>query len=125
MSEQTGDAYRLAVGETIRRLRGERGWSLGALGQRTGRSISYLSELEHGLKEPSGASLEALAAAFGLTLAELLGAVTQALQPGPALPPRVLRGLGEPELAELSRYADWLRWRGERERFDGPRRGVE
>ena len=125
MDEHTGAAYRLAVGATIHRLRGERGWSLGALGQRAGLSISYLSELEHGLKEPSGASLEALAAAFGLSLAELLQAVTQTLQPAPALPPGALRGLAEPELAELVHYADWLRWRRERERFDAPRGGVE
>lgn len=110
-SGKGGAPYRRAIGETIRHLRRARSWSLDRLGQAAQLSVSYLSELEHARKEPSGESLERLAAAFDLTLAELLETTARTLEPRPSLPPEALRDLDTAAVAELARYADWLRWR--------------
>ncbi len=123
--EQTsapGTSYREAVGRTLHGLRAERGWSLRALSERSGLSIAFLSEIERGLKEPSGTVLSELAAAFGVSLAELLGAVARDLT-ATAVPRDLIAGrlppdlraalaqLDEAALAEVTRYAEYLGWR--------------
>ncbi len=119
-----GTSYREAVGRILHGLRADRGWSLRALSERSGLSVAFLSEIERGLKEPSGAVLGHLAVAFGVSLADLLEAVSHSLNES-AYPldliagrlPEDLRaalaGLDEAELAELTRFADYLRWRKE------------
>jgi transcriptional regulator with XRE-family HTH domain len=118
----SGAAYRVAVGRTIHAIRTGRGWSLRALSERAALSVAFLSEIERGRKEPSGAVLGQLAAAFGLPLSGLLIAVAQTLDAaaaddieGAGLVPRELRGalarLDEAEIAELVRFAAYLAWR--------------
>ncbi len=123
-SSASGTSYREAVGRTLRGLRAERGWSLRALSERAGLSIAFLSEIERGLKEPSGTVLSELAAAFGVSLADLLGAVARDLT-ATAYPRDMLAGrlppdlraalaqLDEADLAEVTRYAEYLGWRKE------------
>jgi transcriptional regulator with XRE-family HTH domain len=53
-------------------LRKERGLTLKELAARSGLSISYISDLEHGRASPSLATLRELAAALGLSPADLL-----------------------------------------------------
>lgn len=123
-SPDPGISYREAVGRTLHGLRADHGWSLRALGDRSGLSVAFLSEIERGLKEPSGAVLGQLGVAFGVSLADLLGAVARTLDetacpPGPLagrLSPDLraaLSDLDDAEMAELTRFAGYLKWRKE------------
>ncbi|MGB9856798.1 MAG: helix-turn-helix domain-containing protein [Dictyoglomaceae bacterium] len=59
------------VGKKIRELRKERNLTLEELSKRTGLSLSYISLIERGLKNPSLKALEKIASCFGLTPAAL------------------------------------------------------
>lgn len=119
-----GAEYRAALARALSGLRHGHGWSLRELSERSGLSVPYLSELERGLKAPSPDALESLAAAYGLSLAGLLRAIADQLEPTmakevpAAAPPDVLTGLTQEDLAELLRYAAYLRWRRERYRSE-------
>jgi transcriptional regulator with XRE-family HTH domain len=108
-----GLRYRQAAGQTIAACRAERGWSLRALADSSGISLAYLSELEHAQKEPSGSTLEQLARAFDLQLADLLRLVADRIEEQSPVPEVPIEGLGREEIAELSRFAQWLRWKKE------------
>jgi transcriptional regulator with XRE-family HTH domain len=58
------------IGLVLRQLRYRKRWSLRKVSERTGFSASFLSLVENGKASPSVASLEKIALAFGLTLAE-------------------------------------------------------
>lgn len=120
----SGDSYRDAVGTTVRGLRLSRGWSLRDLSHASGISIPYLSEIERGRKDPSGAILGQLAAAFDLSLGALLGEIGRAADGIPADDPAqaarqdlssALQGLSDAEVAEVARFARYLAWRRESE----------
>ncbi|MFT0846815.1 helix-turn-helix transcriptional regulator [Actinomycetaceae bacterium L2_0104] len=77
--------WRHMVGEEFRRLRRERGETLGETARRAGVSPQYLSEMERGVKDPSSEMIAAVARALGIGLIDLTGAVTRNLQPaGPS-----------------------------------------
>jgi transcriptional regulator with XRE-family HTH domain len=102
---------RIAIGQTIAANRAERGWSLRAFAETSGISLAYLSELENGRKEPSGATLEQLARAFNLPLADLLHQIADRLeepQPPPNIP---TEGLDRAEVEQIAEFAEWLRWK--------------
>jgi len=61
-----------AVAEQIRMLRAQRGMSLSALAATAGIGKGSLSEIEHGARNPTLATLYALAGALGVPLAALL-----------------------------------------------------
>jgi transcriptional regulator with XRE-family HTH domain len=106
-----GSRYRIAIGQTIAACRSERGWSLRGLAETSSISLAYLSELEHGQKEPSGATLEQLARAFDLPLADLLRLIADRLeepQPPPNIP---TEGLDRTEIEQIAEFASWLRWK--------------
>ncbi|MEV0321045.1 helix-turn-helix transcriptional regulator [Streptomyces sp. NPDC050658] len=63
-----------AVGPRLKAFRTARGTTLAALSERTGISLSTLSRLESGLREPSLKHLLPLAKAHGVPLDELVGA---------------------------------------------------
>ncbi|GAA4833131.1 hypothetical protein GCM10023221_06840 [Luteimicrobium xylanilyticum] len=67
------DDVALRVGHRIRRLREARGLSLSALAARAGVGKGLLSELEAGRRNPTLASLYALAGPLRVPLADLLG----------------------------------------------------
>lgn len=71
------------VGPRLRMLRLLQGLTLKQLAERAGLSLSYVSDLEHGRSRPSLATLERLAAALGVSRAELLG--EDPAEPGPAV----------------------------------------
>ena len=56
----------MTLGEQIRTLREERGWTLKQLGELTGYSYQYLSDIERDRQQPSGKFLMALADRFGV-----------------------------------------------------------
>jgi DNA-binding XRE family transcriptional regulator len=71
--------WREVLGELLRRLRHNRGMTLGEVAARAGLSPQYLSEIERGLKEPSSEMIEAVAGALGVTLVDLTLAVAETL----------------------------------------------
>jgi len=62
------------IGDVLKRLREQHGLSLRSLATRVGFSASFLSQVEHGQVSPSIGSLEKIAAALGVTLADLFQA---------------------------------------------------
>lgn len=77
--------WREALGEELRRLRHERGETLGETALRAGVSPQYLSEIERGRKEPSSEMVAAVGGALDVTLVDLTLAVAEALvAPSPA-----------------------------------------
>jgi len=96
------------IGETLQRVRRERGLSLRTLASRAGFSPSFLSQVENGQTSPSIASLEKLAGSLGLRLVDFFEEVQSlADTPGEASPRRHLtsewsRASMEPLLAKGS-----------------------
>ena len=70
---------REAVGDALRRRRQRQGRTLREVAAAAGVSLTYLSEVERGRKEPSSEVLEAVCAALHLVLAELLFEVAETL----------------------------------------------
>ncbi len=59
-------------GSRIRKLRQQRGWTQVYLSQHTGLGSVYISQLEHGKKEPRLRTIEILAMSFDMTPSQLL-----------------------------------------------------
>jgi transcriptional regulator with XRE-family HTH domain len=59
------------LGARLRKLRGERGWRLEDLAERTGLSRAYLSRLESGERQPSLSSLFGVARAYDVPFSSL------------------------------------------------------
>ena len=68
----TSEPDLLVLGRRVRHARRERGLTLAALSERTGRPAAYLSRLENGRVEPRLGLLSELAEALGTTTADLL-----------------------------------------------------
>jgi transcriptional regulator with XRE-family HTH domain len=66
------------LGRNLRRLRGERGWTLAETARRTGLSIGTLSKVENGLLSLTFANLSRLADGLGVSVAILFAADTPA-----------------------------------------------
>ena len=58
----------------IRQLRHQRGWNQTALAHRANMSVSQISLIENGLRNPSAKSLKALANALGVGIQDLYSA---------------------------------------------------
>jgi XRE family transcriptional regulator, stress-response regulator len=67
------------IGASLRRHRQAQGRTLREVALAAGVSLTYLSEVERGLKEASSEVLEAVCAALGVVLSELLFEVAAAL----------------------------------------------
>lgn len=65
------------IGERLRRLRRERGWTLEDLAARTGLSRAYLSRLEGGDRQPSLSALSEVAWAYGIPFSSLFAPETE------------------------------------------------
>src|SRR5206468_5524581 len=72
--------WRHMLGDRLRRLRHERGETLGDTATRAGVSPQYLSEMERGAKEPSSEMIAAVAGALDVTLLDLTLAVAESLR---------------------------------------------
>ena len=59
-------------GRRVRELRKKRGWTQVYLAAHSGLGSVYISQLEHGKKEPGLRTIEILALSFDLTPAQLL-----------------------------------------------------
>jgi DNA-binding NtrC family response regulator len=69
------DRLREKLGQRIRVLRAERGWSLKDLAAATRLSVSQISSIERGANLPSMESLLAIARAFGLKPSQILQSI--------------------------------------------------
>ncbi|MFJ4623336.1 helix-turn-helix domain-containing protein [Streptomyces sp. NPDC088812] len=74
MSDDGVEEVLAEVGPRLRRIRKERGATLGGLSEATGISVSTLSRLESGLRKPSLELLLPIARAHEVALDELVGA---------------------------------------------------
>lgn len=78
----TGRRYRAFVasavplGDRLRDLRTEAGLTLSQLSERSGVSVSYLNDIEHGRTVPSLGRLQDIAVALGLNASSLLVGTT-------------------------------------------------
>jgi len=61
------------VGEKIRAMRKQKGWTLERLASEAGLSTSFISQVERGRSAASLASLDCIATSLGTTLPEMLG----------------------------------------------------
>jgi transcriptional regulator with XRE-family HTH domain len=61
-----------SLGQRIRALRQERGWTLAALAEQSFTSVSYLNDIEHDRAHPSLNRLQSIAEAFGINVRTLL-----------------------------------------------------
>jgi transcriptional regulator with XRE-family HTH domain len=64
-------------GKRIRELRKKRGWTQVYLAEHTGLGSVYISQLEHGRKEPGLRTVEVLALSFEMTPAQLLRGISE------------------------------------------------
>lgn len=62
----------MCLGDRVRWLRKQAHLTLAEVGQRTGLTVSFLSDIERGRTVPSLASMERIARAYGLTIGESL-----------------------------------------------------
>lgn len=60
------------LGQRIKDLRNERGWSQNELAQVVGLNKSYIGDIELGKRNPTIRSLERIAGGFGMKVGELL-----------------------------------------------------
>ena len=91
----------LSLGESVRRLREERGFSLKKLADEAGVSESFISQVERGVANPSVASLRRIAEALSTSVA--------ALFEGPPEIPRLMRAADRPRLTHPKRrWKDFL-----------------
>ena len=67
------------IGASLRRRRQAQGRTLREVAQAAGVSLTYLSEVERGLKEASSEVLAAVCAALGVVLSDLLFEVAEGL----------------------------------------------
>lgn len=58
------------IGQLLKDLRDDRGWSLRDLGMTVGMNKTYLGDIELGKRNPTVNSLEKIVAGYGLTLKE-------------------------------------------------------
>jgi len=72
--------WRHMLGDRLRRLRLERGETLGQAAGRAGISPQYLSEIERGIKDPSSEMIAAVAGALDVALVDLTLGVADDLQ---------------------------------------------
>ncbi|MER7487048.1 XRE family transcriptional regulator [Streptomyces sp. NPDC126497] len=77
-NEKTGaapDPVDVRLGARLAELRGEHGWSLGELAERSGVSRSTLSRAERAQTSPTASLLNRLCAVYGRTMSQLLSEV--------------------------------------------------
>jgi len=70
-----------ATGETLRRVRKERGLTLRQVAEGAHVSVSYLAEIERGEKDPSSRVLESIAQGLGVEMGDLLLRIAGTLKP--------------------------------------------
>jgi len=73
-------SLRNAVGGTLHTIRQEKQMTLRALSSKSKVALGYISEIEHGRKEPSAGVIEALAFGLDLSTTDFIGEVYEYLK---------------------------------------------
>ncbi|WP_085905492.1 helix-turn-helix domain-containing protein [Kiloniella majae] len=81
MGNENGNNQDKRLAKRLRTLRGERGWSLDELAERTDVSRATLSRMEKGEVSPTTAVLGRLCAAYGMTMSRLMAMVEENYSP--------------------------------------------
>ncbi|NEN80662.1 helix-turn-helix domain-containing protein [Nocardioides zeae] len=100
--DEPRDPTAAAVGARVRALRSERGLTLSALARTAGIGKASLSELEQGRRNPTLATLYAVAGPLGVPLVALLGDAPGAVVADPGDP----EGPGDPGLVARLLHVD-------------------
>jgi len=98
----------MTLAERFRELRKERGWRLKDVAEVTGLSIPYLSDLERDRTNPSLETLRTLAAAYDMTVHDLMAPVDFFGEKTPASLPRGLAELLEDPVLGAEITPDWV-----------------
>jgi transcriptional regulator with XRE-family HTH domain len=75
------DNQRMKIGQVIRSLRAERGYTLERVALDVGTDASNLSRIERGLQQPSGTLLSSIAATLGTSVSAIYGALERSGTP--------------------------------------------
>lgn len=75
-----------AIGDTLRKARGERSMTLRQVAEGAHISVSYLAEIERGEKDPSSRVLESVARSLDIEVSELLVRIATTIEPESASP---------------------------------------
>lgn len=119
------------IGERLRRLRQERGWTQNVLGYHAGRAPSVISQVETGKREPELSTVRALAEALDIDWRYLLlgdetpkaGAPNASASPGQLEETFKKQGLTEALAKEAEELASvWESWAENPETLDGQTR---
>ena len=84
-AKQKGDLLS-AIGETLRAERTERGLTLKQVAEGAHVSVSYLAEIERGVKDPSSKVVENIARSLDIEVSDLLVRIASVLEPAPVVP---------------------------------------
>jgi transcriptional regulator with XRE-family HTH domain len=71
MSKNTSDKRCLALGKNIKKLREKRQWSQEKLSEKADIHVSYIGQIERGMRYPSLKTLFKLADAMGVKIGEI------------------------------------------------------
>lgn len=85
----------MEIGNNLRQLRKQKGYTLVQVNRQTGLSISFLSDMERGRTNPSLDTLQKLGDCYHVTVNELLGEQLPAADPHPLHPPAFQEFLDE------------------------------
>jgi transcriptional regulator with XRE-family HTH domain len=99
-AEVGGDGGRINLGARLRRLRREKGWTIGTAAERTGLARSTLSKIENNQMSPTFDVLQKLA----IGLATDVGALVSTTKPAPVLGRRSMTRAGNGRCYKMPNY---------------------
>jgi transcriptional regulator with XRE-family HTH domain len=103
------------IGERLRQLRLGHNMTLLDVKEKTGLSVSHLSDIERGRTKPSLDALESLAICYGITLADLMNGVDPAIVDSRGYPDGLRELVEEGDISdEWARMLSRIEFRGNR-----------
>ncbi len=114
-SEQTSNDEWVALGNRLREVREYLGFSQQYVANKTGISRSAISDIERGVRKVDSLELRKFARLFRHPVSYLLGEEESEDSPVQALA-RTMHDLTEDDLAEVTRFARYLKFSAEEER---------
>lgn len=109
----------MELSQRLRELRRGLGMTLLDVKQRTGVSVSHLSDIERGRTRPSLETLTALARCYGVSMADLMAGVDSEEASAPAQVPGLRELVEKQEIPEeWAELLSRIEWRGRRPRSE-------
>jgi len=104
------DAPVETVGQRITRLRLANGWNQSELARRSGKSRSYIKQVEDGVFKPGSDSLPIFAVIFGITVDDLLNPSNTSGTINPVMPTTDLPPAVAAVVQRVGKYLNAERW---------------